>query len=225
MVPHEERPEPLAQGAAAHDPQVSPGLPGESPRSDVAELAVAQAVLLEIHRALAGDGLAKRAIGDRLACVPRIVAAINRRRGSPLDAESAKDVMQDAVLRVWSKLDSFSGKGVFEIWVYQFCLFEFLNHVRRRARRGESLTLEGIDVADPSIRDDHAEAYAEVLAAVDDLGPPESTIIRLRHHDGLGFAEIGPLVDLLPTTARTRYYRALSRLRGKLTTVIAGFVS
>ncbi|MEM6675270.1 MAG: RNA polymerase sigma factor, partial [Planctomycetota bacterium] len=164
----------------------------------------------------AGDPEARRALGERLLCVPRLVAAIDRRRGGRLDAEGVRDVAQDALVRIWQKLDSFAGTGSLESWVYRFCHYEYMNHVRQRARRSETKPLDGVEPAhDLSVAPIDA-SYSDVERAIDELGPPEATIIRMRHEDGRSFDEIGPLVDLLPNTAKTRYYRGLARLRRRL---------
>ena len=52
--------------------------------------------------------------------------------------------------------------------------------------------------------------------AVDALGEPDRTIVDLRHRERLDFAPIGERVGLTAVNAKSRYYRALSKLRERL---------
>ncbi len=56
-------------------------------------------------------------------------------------------------------------------------------------------------------------AMAIVVDSIHALGSPSSDIVRLRHFDGLTFAEIARELEMPTNTVKTRYYRSLGRLR------------
>ncbi len=194
--------------------------PFDTPPRQVHEVdsRAARADLETIVRARRQDLAAVRELGRRLECVPRMVQSINQRRGGRMDEHLVQDVAQDALLAIWERLDGFRGEGAFERWVYRFCHNAFMNHARRRARLGRLGSLEGVDaaVSGPAEIIDFDDSFAAVEQAVDDLEPPDDRIVRMRNEEGLGFDEIGRRVNLPTNTAKTRYYRALARLRSTL---------
>ena len=60
--------------------------------------------------------------------------------------------------------------------------------------------------------DDLAEAESMLIR----LGGVEAQIIRLKHLESLTFDELGARMGLSANTAKTHYYRGLSRLRSML---------
>ena len=78
----------------------------------------------EVDRRTVRDFLDNPAAGAdsllaRLQLVPRVLAALNQRRGGRLDAHELADLAQDVVLLVLRKLDTFFGAGSFDGWLYR----------------------------------------------------------------------------------------------------------
>lgn len=175
---------------------------------------------LELVRAARGDDPgAAQELAERLACVPAMVRGRNRRLGAPLREEELAEVIQDVLLTVWRRLDSFGGRSRVETWVYGFVVHLVHRRVERERSRPRRLDPEagGLELEvhdDPPEPEDEYRVVHDKLAAI---GPPGADIIRLKHFDQLTFEQIGDELDMPVNTVKTRYYRSVERLRALLT--------
>ena len=175
---------------------------------------------LELVRAVreAEPGSAE-AIAERLKCVPRILSVINGRRGSRLSTHDLEDLGQDALIKIWKKLDAYVGQATFENWLYRFCFLEYMNRVRHKSRAshvaGSSLDeLERQPEVAPT-RSVRLE-YEDIEGSLVRLGPPESDVIRLKHFEQLTFEGVAKALGVSAKVAKTRYYRGIAWLQRDL---------
>jgi len=170
-----------------------------------------------VRRSLRGEEGSIDGLAARLSCVPRILASINHRLGGRLDDHDLADLSQDALLIIWGKLDSYEGRGKLETWAYRFCLLEYMNRVRRNDRRArvDRAPIEALD-AIPAPEEPVMREHELLEIGLDELGPPEAEVIRMKHFDEQTFEDIGDVLDLSPSTVKSRYYRGLAWLRDRL---------
>ena len=164
-----------------------------------------------IAAVLLGQQEAVAIFDERMRCVPRIMAALNARRGRPFREADLDDLAQDTFVIAWRKLPAFKPFVPLEGWLYRLFCNEFMNAWRRleRNRRFTQAT-EDIDefegaMTKPSPDDD-------IHLALERLGGVEAETISLKHFDGLTFAEIAERMAVVEGTVKTRYYRGLVRL-------------
>ncbi len=168
--------------------------------------------------ALAGERLARQRFAERMRCVPRILAARNVRLGRPLAADDVADLAQEAVLRLWRKLDSYEGRASLESWAYGFCSLEIMNEIRRASRRpdplpdpeecGGAAEPEAVPIdMDAGLRREEGEGWLTRLAE------RERQVVHLRHFEGLEVKEIALSLDITLSSVKTHYYRAIEKLR------------
>lgn len=175
------------------------------------ELAFVRAVLARQEAAIAK-------FEQRIRCVPRMLSALNGRRGRPLSEHDLADLVQDTVLIVLRKLDQFAAWAPLEAWIYRLCLLEFLNAIRRRGRERRR-TIERVDEpATAPAASAGGHEHDDVHQALDRLGGVEAEAIRMKHFDALTFEEIGNRLGMPGNTAKTRYYRGLAKLAKVLQT-------
>lgn len=164
---------------------------------------------------LNGDRQAIETIAQRMRIVPRLLRTINRRRGHPLSDHELEDLAQDVVIQILERLDRFKGLGTLDGYSYRFCVYEFMNRVRRETRRRErASTSEGEELQE-EVHDTNIDAEA-VEVALQGLGPDEEEAVRLKHSDDLSFTELGERLGISPNTVKARYYRGLESLRERL---------
>ena len=168
-----------------------------------------------VERVLDGDSAARDALIERLACVPRALAAANARLGNALSRDELADLAQDVVLAVWRKLGTFRGDATLESWAWSFCQHELWNRVRRRQRRRAVVhtSLEEIPQLQAGAAEPHSVDYDHLEEALAALEAPEQEVIRLKHFEHLMFSEIAERLGISPNTAKTRYYRGMVHLR------------
>lgn len=145
-------------------------------------------------------------------------------------AEDALDLLQDAFLQSYRKLDGFHGESSFYTWVYRIMVNLALSERRKRTPRlfrGQA----GAPAADPAAPTEstdpaagleRAEREALVQSALGRLAPDHRTVVVMKEFDGLRYEEIAEALGIPVGTVRSRLHRARSELRDLLTT--AGFV-
>lgn len=166
-----------------------------------------------VRQAVAGDPEARGALARRLSCVHRMVRAIARRRQFRLEAQDLEDLAQDVLLSILRKLETFRGHTTLEAWIHRFCYLEILSRVRDLDRRAsfsgstpsKELATELDPVEDP-----------EVEQVLESMNPRESEVIRLRVFEDLSFDEIARLLEVPVGTVKSRYYRGIEYLQGRL---------
>ncbi len=162
------------------------------------------------RRALDRDPSAIAILGERLMCVPRMLAARNNRAGRPLGDDEVGDAAHDVIVRVWSQLGEFRGQSALESWVYRFCEFELINAARRKRRRMPSLDAESVAEPDRPRPSVDTERIRDCLGR---LLPEEEVVVQARHFTGMTFEEVAQRHDTPLATVKSRYYRALEKLR------------
>lgn len=169
---------------------------------------------------LRGDPDARRAFGERMRVVGRILAVQNERMGRPLVDDELGEVAQQALLAVWRKLGTFEGRASLETWVYKFCHLELVSYLRKRSR--EPARIEDLPPENRAQeRTSEASAEEEPLLLerlLKHLSPREAQVARLAHVAELSFQETADALSLSVSSVKTHYYRGLEKLRVVLET-------
>lgn len=147
------------------------------------------------------------------------------------DEAEAQDVVQEAFLNVYRKLDTFEGEAKFGSWIYRVVVNAALMRLRKTRRRAEvAMDQAGSSVAEedsafsqrPGWRV-HADKAAEnvelreqILAAIDELDPKYQAVFLLREIEDLSLAEIAEVLELSEGAVKTRLHRARLHLRAAL---------
>lgn len=138
-------------------------------------------------------------------------------------AETAQDVVQDAFVQAYVKLDSFERASGFYTWLYRIAMNLAISK-RRRERPTvsvdevrETLGHEPLDrAAPPDARLEQQERACQVQAALATLSQDHRAILILREIDGSSYEEIAAMLDLPIGTIRSRLHRARLLLRDVL---------
>jgi RNA polymerase sigma-70 factor, ECF subfamily len=163
-------------------------------------------------RTAQGDGRAFRTLAERHA--GRALRLARRILGNEALAE---DIVQDALLRVWTNAPRWRPEAAFRTWLYRVVVNLCLN----AKRRAGELPLEAADhVADPA---PGAEAQLEarerdrrLAAAIGALPERQRAAIVLSYQEGLSNAEIAAVLDTSVSSVETLLVRARRTLRTKL---------
>jgi RNA polymerase sigma-70 factor (ECF subfamily) len=164
-----------------------------------------------VEATLAGDKAAFDQLVNRYG--PKIYNMTLRITGNPDDA---LDASQSAFLKAFDKLESFDPTYRFFSWIYRIGLNEALNLVkgRRRFQELDQRLEEGSP--DPERQYWGREAGAKLRAAILALKPDYRAALVLRHIDGLSYREMGEILGISVTTAKSRLFTARSLLRQRL---------
>jgi RNA polymerase sigma-70 factor (ECF subfamily) len=90
------------------------------------------------------------AINDLRNYLRRGLLAFLKRRGR-LDEDTAEDLVQESVLRILEKIDTFQGKARFTTWAMKIAVNMCLSELRRR--RWKEISLEDFDYGEPLFKE------------------------------------------------------------------------
>ena len=139
----------------------------------------------------------------------------------------AEDVVQDAFVLAFTKLESFKGNSAFFTWLYRIAYNVAVTRLRRRKPtlplegKGESgrLDFPGSGPA-PDEGIQKREQVNQLNQALDRLSHEHRAILILREMDELDYDAISEILDLPIGTVRSRLHRARSQLRDHLDAIM-----
>lgn len=124
------------------------------------------------------------------------------------DAGAAEDVAQEAFLRVFRRLPTFSFEAKFSTWVFQIARNAGVDELRARRRRLRVASLTPPRRPPAAV----AEAVAEIDAALASLPVDLREAILLVEVLGLRYREVARVLDVPEGTVKSRVFSARSRL-------------
>jgi RNA polymerase sigma-70 factor (ECF subfamily) len=131
------------------------------------------------------------------------------------DRAAAEDMVQDIVLRLWSRMTDPAEPPIDDLRAYAFSALRN----RLRDRGATPLNAEMDDALPDPVADSTLPARlacAETLAALDTLPADQAALIRMRAIEGLSYAQIATIAGLPEGTVTSRLSRARAALRAKL---------
>jgi RNA polymerase sigma-70 factor (ECF subfamily) len=178
-----------------------------------------------IQAVLAGDKEAYQALVVRHSA--RMFRVAFRITGNEADAE---DVVQEALLRGYRKLESFASRSDFGTWIYRITVRCALDRIGDSKGSGSVPITESTDpqqdgrqlagqAADPERLLLSSEIGALQELAMHGLTPTERTAFLLRHLEGCTTEEIATAMNIPANTAKQSVFRAVQKLRRRLATL------
>lgn len=172
----------------------------------------------DVAAARAGDEEAFRRLVERHS--RNVFRLAFRMTGNEHDAE---DVVQDAFIKAYRRLDQFESRANFGTWLHRIaanCSYDLLRSRQRRSETSlEAEADEGDARALPSreVSPDRLALSADVRTRVERamarLSPLERAAFVLRHHQGLSIREIGAALGLDTSATKHSIFRAVRKLR------------
>ena len=154
----------------------------------------------------------------------RLYNTVTRFLGS---SEDARDVVQDAFVQAFVKLESFRGASTFYTWLYRIAFNLAMSFARKKR---SSLSLDqardefGSEPMDAQGGPDASVLQNEranlVHTALGTLGDEYRQVIVLRELEGCAYEQIAEILDLPVGTVRSRLFRARLQLRDRLAPMI-----
>jgi RNA polymerase sigma-70 factor (ECF subfamily) len=151
-------------------------------------------------------------------------------RGVVRDDAEAEDVVQEAYLRAFAKLDTFRGEAGILTWLTRITLNEARGRLRRRRNTVEIGEIEAAQAGmgqvvafpaasmsgDPETDAARAQIRRLLESAVDELPDAFRTVFIMREIEECSIEETAANLGLRPETVKTRLHRARKHLRQAL---------
>jgi RNA polymerase sigma-70 factor (ECF subfamily) len=174
--------------------------------------------------------------GDR-AAFRRLVERHQRRAfaialGMVRDENDARDLVQEAFLRVYKGLDRFQGGSSFFTWFYRIVTNLAIDFMRRPGRKEAELDdqrgqldpageadlpfVARIDGAEPLDAVHRQELAARLRAALDALPPYHRGVVLMREVEGMSYEEMAQAMNVSKGTIMSRLFHARQKLQKAL---------
>jgi RNA polymerase sigma-70 factor (ECF subfamily) len=178
-----------------------------------------------VDRARAGDTDAFRELVDRHSGT--MFKTAFRLTGNEADAD---DLVQEAFLRAYRKLDRFDGRSQFSTWLYRITVNCGMDLMRKKSRRQARAAMDDGGVLDSVAADDprpdrlalSGEVRRAVQGVLEKLSPMERSAFVLRHFEGRSITEIGGLLGARSSATKHAIFRAVKKLRAELGPLMEG---
>lgn len=139
----------------------------------------------------------------------------------------AEDVVQDAFVLAFTKLETFKGNSAFFTWLYRIAYNVAITRLRRRK---SNVSLEGRDETGkldfpaggpaPEDRINQQEQALQLNKALERLSQEHRAILILREMEELDYDAISEVLDLPIGTVRSRLHRARGHLKEHLEAIM-----
>jgi len=156
----------------------------------------------------------------------RLFASMRQITGSP---EEAEEVVQEAFIRAFIKLDTFQRNSQFFTWLYRIAFNSALTRKRRKRARvsldqyressGVEVTDDGAAVDEPILQ---RERVQMVRKAIQSLSEDHRSILILREMQDHSYEDIAEILSISIGTVRSRLSRARSQLKTALEAIQRG---
>ena len=146
--------------------------------------------------------------------------------------EDARDIYQEAFLKIYRSLGSFRFECSFYTWIYRIVTNICLDHLRRKTVRkeeqpfverqdGDAVDLfERVEDARPEGHPERALLGREMAwrleLALKRLTPRERVVFEMKHYQGLKLRTIGEMLQTSEETVKNCLFRATQKLRNSL---------
>ena len=182
-----------------------------------------------IARAQAGDKVAFRRLVERHQRRAFAIAL-----GLVRDENDARELVQDAFLRVFKSLPSFQGGSSFFTWLYRIITNLSIDLIRKPGRQTTDLQseearleleegsdldlpfLSRLDGADPADVVRRREIAERLRIALDALPSYHRAVILMREIDGLSYEEMAQAMGVSKGTIMSRLFHARQKLQRAL---------
>ena len=145
--------------------------------------------------------------------------------------EDARDIYQEAFLRVHRNLHNFRFDCSFHTWLYRIVTNLCLDHLRKRkVRREEATVIETEDgpkdrvgeyaetraTSDPQRHTFSRQLHERIGTVLEELTPRERAVFEMRHHQGMRLRAIGDTLGTTEEAAKNCLFRATQKMRAAL---------
>ncbi|MDF1696486.1 MAG: RNA polymerase sigma factor [Saprospiraceae bacterium] len=132
----------------------------------------------------------------------------------------AEDIVQEAIIKIWKRMDKFSEIDNKEAWVITIVRNLAIDKVRAKKKKQTSDINDFFHISDsapsPDIKLEQKDAVRKVAEIMGTLQETQREIITLRDIEGYTYQEIADIMELKVDQVKVYLFRARKILREKL---------
>jgi RNA polymerase sigma-70 factor (ECF subfamily) len=134
------------------------------------------------------------------------------------EKETARDLLHEGFIKVFTKIDSYSGAGSFEGWMRKIFITSALEYLRDSKTFFRAISLENYDEKADYYDEGIIEKLSaeEILRCVNELPTGFKTVFNLYAIEGYSHAEIAHMLNIQEASSRSQLARARYILQTKI---------
>jgi RNA polymerase sigma-70 factor (ECF subfamily) len=133
------------------------------------------------------------------------------------DRETARDLLQDGFVKIYTSVDSYTGSGSFEGWMRKIFVNCALEYLRKSDALREAIDLDSTaELINPDSSAVSNMSADELRTLISELPAGFRTVFNLFAIEGFSHKEIGELLHINESTSRSQYTRAKQLLQRKI---------
>lgn len=179
---------------------------------------------LSLNRHTEKDLVALCLKGDRLSCRElfelysgKLMALCYR---FARDKNEAEDMLQEGFIRIFNKLDLYSGEGSLEAWMRRVMINTALKYRQKHIGRHNYSNIDDVHAFDPTPTIIDELSREEILRLIQELPSGYKTVFNLYVIEGYSHKEIAERLGIGESTSRSQLVKARALLKEQLLKLI-----
>ena len=129
--------------------------------------------------------------------------------------EVAQDILQDGFIKVFTKMDSFSGTGSLAGWIRRIFVTTALEYLRQKDALKQSIEIDELEyqIDSESVTVLDKISADDLMNCISKLSDGYRTVFNLYAIEGYSHAEIANLLNISENTSRSQFMRARNILQ------------
>jgi len=138
------------------------------------------------------------------------------------DKETARDLLQDGFIKLFTKADTFAGTGSFIGWMRRIFATTALEYLRRNDALKQSASIDEYDyfIEDVDVSILSKISADDLMTCVTELPNGYRTVFNLYAIEGYSHFEIANMLNISENTSRSQFMRARKILQKSVQTLI-----
>ncbi len=142
------------------------------------------------------------------------------------DHEESEEICQEAFLRAFSSLDSFSPEYRFSTWLFTIAYRLCLNQIRRKKALTGEVDFSNVSAGEEDLCETLAQSEEarilkdKIWEAVDELSVQQRAAVLLFYREEMSCDQIAQTLGIPMATAKSHLHRARGRLRDALSGLV-----
>lgn len=133
------------------------------------------------------------------------------------DAESAKDILQESLIKILKSIATYEERGSFEAWMKRITINTALKYFDRSSFKNEVFVLEDVNDKDVLPNVYSKLGAEELMDLIEKLPNGFREVFNLFAIEGYSHKEIGKMLGITESTSRSQLTRARKLLKKQLT--------
>lgn len=126
------------------------------------------------------------------------------------DKETARDLMQDGFVKIFTKIHTYSGEGAFGGWIRRIFVTTALEYLRSKEVMTMYMSIDNVSHQMEAVDHTVMEQLSanELMDCIGELPPGYRTVFNMYAIEGYSHKEIAAMLGINESTSRTQFIRA-----------------